>query len=227
MTTNGRTGAAAVVIAILLAAAAPPAAAAEAPPAEGPGWSSLGGRGVGEGRHALAVELGFPGASLTYLRGVNPTVDLAVMAAGNYAYEGVLSTLVPGGHAEICLRFKLMEAGPLTLGLRGGAGFFGYFPLATFVPGLTLPVGVTASLPVNGSLAAAFGVDVPMWITFGTAGGFTAPVLVNAGVEYFLDKAWSATFRARLGPAFNPTGFRFGTPSALTLNLYAGMAFRL
>ena len=171
--------------------------------------------------------MGFPGLSVGYLRALASNVDLSVRVAGNYAYEGLPSMMVLGGRAEAGLRLRLLEIAGMSLGLHAGAGVLAYFPLGGYLLGLALPLGVTVGVPLGPTFAASAGVEFPLWVAFGTAGGLTVPVLGSAGLEYFLNKEWAATLRARVGPAFNPSGFRFGGPSPLELNVYAGIALRL
>ena len=208
-----------------MAPAPAPAPAPRAP--AGPGWSAHGAQGLdGEG-HALLIEVGFPGVSAGYLRGVTSNVDLAVRLSGNYSYEGLLNPIVFGGRGEAELRVRLLELFGMHLGIHLGAGVFSYFPLNSLVLGLALPLGVGVGIPLGPRLAAAVGVDAPMWITFNSSGGFTVPILGNAALEYFLDKNLAATLRLRLGPALLPSGFRFGGPSVLDLNVYVGMEYKL
>lgn len=203
---------------------APPAA----PASRGPGWSAHGAQGLdGEGQ-AVTVELGFPGLMVGYLRALNPTTDLAVRLDGNYAYEGIY-TLLPlyGVHAEGSLRIRLVEIAGISGGLHVGAGVFSYFYTGDFVLGLVLPVGATVGIPLGPTLSASLGVELPMWITFNAAGGFSVPVLGSAALEYFIDRGWAATLRVRAGGAVNPSGFRFGGPVVPELQVAAGLEWKL
>lgn len=175
------------------------------------------------------MEIGFPGLSLGYLRPVTSTADLSVRLDGNYAYEGIFSTLTLfGGHAEASLRIRLLEIAGISVGVQAGAGVFTYFPIGQLVIGLVLPLGARIGVPLGPTLSAFAGVDLPMWITFGSAAsGFTVPVLGTAGLEYFIDRNMAATLRARAGPALNPSGFRFGGPSVPELGIQAGIELRL
>jgi hypothetical protein len=209
-------------------APAPPASPPASPASRGPGWSAHGAQGLDGDGQAVTVELGFPGLALGYLRALNSTTDLALRLDGNYAYEGIY-TLLPlyGGHFEGSLRIRLVEIAGISGGIHIGAGVFSYFPIGQFVLGLLLPVGATAGIPLGPTLSASLGVELPMWITFNAAGGFTVPVLGTAGLEYFIDRNWAATLRVRAGPAVYPSGFRFGGPVVPQVAVAAGLEWKL
>jgi len=197
----------------------------------GQGWSVLGGQSMGEGANALTATVGYPGLSVGFLHGASPTVDLGFRLAVNYAYEGVTTTLAPGLKSEFQARFQLLDAGSVFLGLELGAGFFGYFAsspgLGSQGLGMSLPVGLTLGLPVASALVVNLSLEAPLFITFGTFGGLTVPLLLGGGVEYFVDKRLAATLEVKMGPALYPVGFRAGSRADFALQANLGVAYKL
>jgi hypothetical protein len=214
-----------------LALVSAPARAADEPaaaPRMGQGWTLLGAQTVGDGANVIALEAGFPALAVTYFHGVTSIEDVGVRLAFNYGFEGLPSAIVPGMRAEALARLRLVDTGHVNIGLRGGAGVFAYFTSAYTLPGVTIPLGLDVGIPVGSAFSIATGVDVPLFIIFGTTGGVTAPILFNAGLEYWLSKGWEANLHARMGPALNVAGPFVPLGSAqIAFELSLGMAFKL
>jgi hypothetical protein len=216
---------------MVAALAALPARAADEPtpaPRMGQGWTLLGAQTAGDGANVIAVEVGFPAIAVTYLRGVTSIEDVGFRLAFNYGYEGLVSAIVPGMRAEALARLRLVDTGQVNIGVRGGVGVFAYFTSAYTLPGITIPLALDVGIPVGSAFAISTGVDVPLFITFGQTGGLTAPILFDAGLEYWLSKGWEANLHARMGPALNVTGpfVPVGT-SQIAFEISVGMAFKL
>ncbi|HVE84402.1 MAG TPA: hypothetical protein VND93_16215 [Myxococcales bacterium] len=196
--------------------------------AEAQGWSMFGAQTSGDGANVVAVDAGFPSIALTFFHGVTSIEDVGVRLAFNYAFEGIPTAIYPGLRGEAIARLKLLDSGHLSLGVKGGVGMFGYFaPIAT-VLGVTIPLGVAVGIPVGSQIAIATGIDVPLFITFGPTGGLTAPILIDAALEYALSARWQASFHARMGPALNPTGPLVPNGSAqIGFEIGIGTAFKL
>lgn len=229
---NARRMAAASAAVTFLALVPAPARAADEPAAGGPrmgqGWTLLGAQTVGDGANVIALEAGFPALAVTYFHGVTSIEDVGVRLAFNYGFEGLPSAIVPGMRVEGLARLRLLDTGHVNVGLRGGAGVFAYFTSQATTPGVTIPLGLDVGIPVGSAFSIATGVDVPLFITFGTNGGLTAPILFNAGLEYWLSKGWEANLHARMGPALNVTGPFVPPGSAqIAFELSLGMAFKL
>ena len=216
-------------VVVLAVAVTTTAVAQEAgPPARGgQGWSILSGQGVGNSATVLAAEVGFPGLSLTFLRGLSSQVDFGGRLSFNYGFENLVSAIYPGVKGELLARVQLINTGKFALGLKLGAGAFGYFAPASSFAGMTLPIGVHLGIPVGSALMIGVGLDAPLYVVFGSAGGLTVPLLFGAGVEYFLDRRLAATFHARMGPSVNNTGFRYNTRAELAFEALFGIAYQL
>ncbi|HYV44992.1 MAG TPA: hypothetical protein VFA20_09030 [Myxococcaceae bacterium] len=216
-------------IAALLALVSITSWAAEEPaPRAGQGWTLLGAQTVGDGANVVAVEAGFPALAVTFFHGVTSIEDVGVRLAFNYGFEGLVSAIVPGMRVEGLARLRLLDTGHVNIGLRGGVGVFAYFTGAFTVPGVTIPLGLDVGIPVGSAFAISTGVGLPLFITFGNTGGLTAPILFDAGLEYWLSKAWEANLHARMGPALNATSPFVQVGSAqIAFELSVGMAFKL
>jgi hypothetical protein len=197
-------------------------------PRVGQGWTLLGAQTSGDGANVVAAEVGFPAIAVSYLHGVTSIEDVGFRLAFNYGYEGLVSAIVPGMRGEALLRLRLLDTGHVNVGVKGGVGLFAYFTNAYTLPGVTIPLGLTVGIPVGSAFAIATGVDVPLFITFGQAGGLTAPILFDAGLEYWLSKGWETNLHARMGPALNATGpFVALGSTQIAFELSVGMAFKL
>ena len=197
------------------------------PPRGAQGWSVLSGQGVGNSATVFAAEVGFPGLSLTFLRGLSSQVDFGGRLSLNYGFENLVTAIYPGVKGELLARVQLLNSGKAALGLKLGAGAFGYFASSGSYAGMTLPLGLHLGIPAGSALMIGVGLDVPLYVVFGSAGGLTVPLLFGAGVEYFLDRRLAATFHARMGPSVNNTGFRYNTRGELAFETLFGIAYRL
>jgi hypothetical protein len=219
----------ALALALVLTSSALPARAEDAPaPRTGQGWTLLGAQTSGDGANVVAVEAGFPAIAVTYFRGVTSIEDIGFRLAFNYGYEGLVSAIAPGMRGEALARLRLVDTGHVNIGVRGGVGVFAYFTSAYTLPGVTIPLALDVGIPVGSAFAISTGVDIPLFITFGQTGGLTAPILFDAGLEYWLSKGWEANLHARMGPAINVTGPFVPVGSAqIAFELSVGMAFKL
>lgn len=220
-----------VVLAASMVLAPEAAVAADAPPPEprvGQGWTLLGAQTVGDGANVLAASAGFPGLSATFLHGVTSIEDVGFRLAFNYGYEGLVTAIFPGLRGEAVARLRLLDTGRVSLGVRGGVGVFAYFTSSYTLPGITLPLGLAVGIPVGSAFSIAAGVDVPLFVTFGPTGGLSAPILFDAGLEYFLSKTWEANAQVRVGPTLHVTGpfVPVGSPQ-VAFELTVGTAFKL
>jgi hypothetical protein len=193
----------------------------------GQGWSLLGGQTVGGGANVLLAQLGYPGISVGYVHGVTPSVDLGFRAGFNYGYEGFVTVLVPGVRGEFGAKFQLVDTGRFSLGASAGVGVFSYFGQFSSVTGVTLPVGIAFGIPIASALQLSLNLDAPLFVTFGPSGGLTFPLLFGVGLEYFIDRNFAATFATRMGPAINPTGYRYGSRSEFDFHAHLGVAYKL
>ena len=66
--------------------------------------------------------------------------------------------------------------------------------------GVTLPTGLIFGVTASDKVKLALNLDVPFFVTFGTYGTPTIPILFGGGVEYFLDRSTALTFTMRTGP---------------------------
>lgn len=186
-------------------------------------WSVIGARTLAPGANALEAFLGYPSISVGYLRGVASGINAGARVGFVYGVEGMFREAAPGFKVQGLLRLRLLDSGLVSLGLTVEPGFLFY---SSFLQGgragLTLPVGLRLGIAASSALAVAITVDVPMWVEFGTFGGFNAPILTGGGVEYFITSEFLAFARLRIGPTLR-TG---GRPTEVTFEGSVGVGYR-
>jgi hypothetical protein len=191
-------------------------------------WSVMSGAAVGPNHLALQFQAGWPDLSLAGFYGVNDKLDAGVRLAFAYGEDGSLGFgpgAVPGFRLQVGARYALVDAGAFRLGASFTPGFgMDYLPgLPT--PRILLPLALTVGIAPSEAVAIHAGLDLPIYVTPGTFGGLTFPILVGGGVEYHVDRALAFTGRARVGPAIEIT--RPGAPAHLVLEVLGGLAYRL
>jgi hypothetical protein len=156
---------------------------------------------------ALHVQVGWPGAAVTFLAAVADKFDLGARGALNYAFEGNTRIVgVPGAKFEGVMRVQVFEQGKLNFGLKFTPGLFLYFFPGVVEFGLTLPFAATFGVLIAPKLMLSFGVDVPIFVLFGPGGGVALPVLFGGGLEYAIDNRLGFTVNLRTGPLLPLTG---------------------
>jgi hypothetical protein len=237
-------------LALVLLALTPGAAAAQEPVTPTQSWSSLGGRTNGAGKDALVGDLGWPGISFAYTHGLSPTIDLGVRLSFNYGLEGTVgnsvlvgSATVPGLTVQGLLKLRLLERGKFSWALKFEPGPLFYFSPGFKVAGITqegnvlvgfaLPVRFAFGIAATSAINVALGVELPFWISFGgavntfagripTPASLQLPVLVGAGLEYFITSNLLVSFKLFMGP----TIFTGVGSAQLTVDSKVGVAWR-
>jgi hypothetical protein len=170
--------------------------------ARGQGWSTLAGKTLGSGSTALIGHFGWPGLSFGVLHGTSPVVDVGAQLVLNYGMEGIVTQVIPGIKVQGLLRVRLFDRGRFNAGLKFAPGPFFYFGGGGFtVTGITLPISGVLGISVGSAVMLNLGMDVPLYVTFGTFGGLTLPVLAGVGAEYFIDRRLAVSFNTRMGPS--------------------------
>ncbi|MFZ5471645.1 MAG: hypothetical protein ACOZIN_19640 [Myxococcota bacterium] len=205
--------------------------------------SVLAGKVVGQSSTVLHGEAGWPGLSMSVWRGAGPKLDIGGKASLLYGYEGITQMAgVPGIKLQGLIKLSLLDRNKINLGLKASPGmFFYFFPGITDV-GITLPLDLTLGFAATPSMMLNVGMDMPMFVVFGTWGGMVVPVRLGAGLEYFLDRTMALTLNLRAGPVVNnyyyPSysvcfdrfgrGYRCGGPApAATAEMLVGLSYRL
>jgi hypothetical protein len=191
-------------------------------------WSVMSGSAVGPAHLALQFQAGWPDLSLAGNYGINEKLDVGARLAFAYGADGSLGFgpgVVPGFRIQVGARYTLVDTGTI----RVGASFTPGFGLDA-LPGaptarILLPLGLTVGIAASEAMAFHVGLDLPIYVTPGTFGGLTLPILVGGGVEYHVDQALALTAQARIGPAIELT--RPGAPARLALDVLAGLAYRI
>ncbi len=192
-----------LVAVVLCAEEAPPAAATPSP--EGQRWSVVGARTTGAGANSVEGGIGWPGVSVTYLRGVTSSVDLGGRVSFNYGLEGLITRVVPGAKVQGVVKFRAFDSGPLSVGVSFEPGpLFALDRFGNGLVGFSLPVSLKVGVAVSSAITLGFGFDVPLWIQFGPGGGVNVPLLPGLGLEYFIKSELAVFFKTRMGPTLRP-----------------------
>lgn len=201
---------AALISAVAFAQDAPPPSRSRSGSIFGSGGtvtSVLSGKSL-EGGTVFHGQVGFPGLYLALLTSASQNVDVGGRVSFLYAYEGItLFDRTPGIKLQGVLRLQLLERGKINLGLRFSPGIFFYsFPSWTET-GLALPLDLAFGFALAPPLMLNVGLDLPMFVAFGPAGGLAVPFLLGAGLEYALDRQLAVTLNFRVGPSVPMTGY--------------------
>ncbi len=187
----------------------------------GQDWSLVGARTVPPKDNLLEAELGYP-ASVSYLRGVLPGVNVGGRAGFIYAIEGLTRDIAPGFKGQVLFRLRFFDAGKLSLGLTFEPGFFiASATLQGLRSGLNLPLGLRLGIAASSAFAIGVQLEVPVWFEFGPYGGFNFPILTGGGVEYFITSNLALFVKARLGPTI-----RVHRPAEVVFDASVGIGYR-
>jgi len=190
-------------------------------------WPVLSGSAVGRGHFALHLQAGWPDAALAGLWGSSDRLDLGARIALGYGQDGSLGVGPAGAFGfrlQAVARHELLRAGAVRLGGSFSPGFGIDYPAGLVTPRILLPLELTAGLAAGDALAVHLALELPVYITPGTFGGLTVPILLGGGAEYRLDRALSATGRVRAGPALELTR---NAATRFALELAFGLAYRM
>ena len=222
----------------------PPTPPPEPPPvslASG-GWSVVGALTAPKNGNIVEGALGWPGLTAAFRRGVSDQLEMGGRFTFNYGVEGMVSRVVPGLKFQFLLRFKFFDNKKISLGVRFEPGALFYFypstgaTTCTFdqfgnvvcgratstVGGLILPMGVRLGIVASSALNIGVSFDLPMWFSFGPTAIFNVPVLMGAGVEYFLQSNLLLSFTVKMGPTLSSGG---GT-AVFTFESLLGVGYR-
>jgi hypothetical protein len=206
-------------LAMTLALVAQVATAAEV----GQPFSVVGARTTGSGQNAVEAGLGWPGVSVAYLRGVSSSVDLGVRGSFTWGLEGIVTRVMPGLKLQGLLKAKLVDSGPLSVGLTFEPGpLFAAPSPGSSVLGFAVPVELKLGIATSNAMTLGITAGVPFWVKFGTSGGAYLPVLAGVGLEYFVSSGVVVFFRTRMGPTL---ALSQGT-AEFTFDAELGAAFR-
>ncbi|MGA9522775.1 MAG: hypothetical protein WBV82_15010 [Myxococcaceae bacterium] len=168
----------------------------------GQAWSVYSGYTLGAGNTVLAGQVGWPGISATVLHGVTSNFDIGGRFGFNYGLEGMVRQVVPGLRLQGVARINLLDQQRLGLALEFAPGPIFYFRRAFTQVGMTLPIKLSLGIPVGSAIMINAGMDMPMFVLFGTGSYFGIPLLFGGGIEYFVSRDLAATFNVKMGPTF-------------------------
>jgi len=189
----------------------------------GQSWSIVGPKTIEPNGNVLEIAAGWPGLSAGYYRGVAPGLNLGARVGFVYGVEGMIHYVEPGFKAQVLLKWRLLEADRLSIGVTFEPGPFFHAPyFGGTVAGFSLPIGFRLGIAASSAINVAVLVDLPMWVSFGPGADFNVPVLTGVGLEYFVSSTLGLFFRARVGPTIRASS---GT-AELTFEGSLGVALR-
>ncbi len=188
----------------------------------GQAWSVVGPKTLAPGGNVLEASAGYPSISAGYLRGIASGINVGGRVSFVYGVEGMFRESAPGFKLQAAGKFRLLDSGRISMGITFEPGLLYY---ASFLQGtrvgLTFPVGFRLGIAASSAIAIAVLVDLPMWVEFGTFGGFNLPILTGGAVEYFITSSLAAFVRARIGPTI-----RTDRPAEVTFEASVGIGYR-
>jgi hypothetical protein len=191
--------------------------------AEGQRWSVVGPKTIEPGANAMELGAGWPGISVSYLRGFASGFNAGLKVGFDYGLEGLVSTLTPGAKAQVVLKFRLVDAEKFSLGISFDPGVFLHTsPGSSTVVGVSFPIGLRVGYAASSAFQVAALIEVPLWFQFGSGGGLNIPVLTGIGAEYFLSSQILAFGRVQVGPTIRPNG-----PAEVSLLASVGVGLKL
>jgi len=194
------------------------AAAADLPNA-GPGapghWSVDTGETVSPERDAIALELGWPGASFSYLHGTSDRSDLGIKVDLLYAFENTTNTAFGAG-ADLPFRLVVSRSGKVSLLLQiePGLRLYTHNSQSDFMT--RFPVGGVLGIQATPELRLGAFAGLTMAVNWTHTAFFEIGPQFGLGVEYFVDKNLLVGLNGKFGPQFysysgSPTDFAFTT----------------
>lgn len=195
---------------------------ASAPEEGGQAWSALGPKTLPPGENVLEATAGYPAITVGYLRGVASGINVGARIGFVYGVEGMFREAAPGFKVQGAIKLRLFDSGRVSLGVTFEPGLLYH---SSFLQGarvgLTFPIGLRLGIAASSAIAVAVLIDLPMWVEFGTFGGFNFPILTGGGVEYFITSKLAAFARVRIGPTI-----RTSRPAEVTFESSLGIGYR-
>lgn len=183
----------------------PPTTSVSHASSAGQTWSAVGARTVEPQANLIEVAAGFPGLSVSYLRGVAPGLNLGARVSFTYGVEGLVRDVIPGVKVQGLVKVRFIDSERVSFGLTFEPGPLFVTPYASQTrAGFALPIGLRLGVAASSAFGLALLVEVPLWIEFGPSGGFNVPILSGIGLEYFVTSKVALFFRTRMGPTIRP-----------------------
>jgi len=133
----------------------------------------------------------------------------------------------PGISLAALFRLNFVDNGRVNVGMTFEPGPFFVFDDRFNDVGMDLPIGLQVGIPVGNALMLNGGIDIPLFVTFGTGGGLWVPVLFGGGLEYFIDRNIAVNFKLRMGPTLSPDTRFTESQAFFSLESLVGIAVKL
>ena len=181
----------------------PPPLPPPPPPAH---WAVISGETAAPGRDLVSAELGFPGLSLGWARGLSDRADWGVKFDLLYGRYSTTTTQF-GMQLRVPLRLAALRKDKVTVLLHLDPG------IVTYVGGSSAPSQFGASVTPGASIGfqvlpelhLALCADLPLIVQVLHGADFWLGPQLGFGAEYFVDTSLSVGLNLRFGPVFVPT----------------------
>jgi len=188
----------ALFLALLLALA--PAAFAQ--PAGAPGhWSVATGETVSPDRDAIALQLGWPGASFAYLHGLSDRSDVGIKFDLLFARENTTDSAFGAGFA-VPLRLVVNRTDRVSIGVGIDPSVRIYTQNSQTDFLTRFPVGGVLGIQASPELRLALSADLSMAVTWTHTQYFEIAPMFGAAAEYKADTNLLLGLQAKFGPQF-------------------------
>ena len=167
-------------------------------------WSATSGRTVGAGNGLILGEVGWPGISVQYSRGLDDKTELGFKASFLYGFENTTNSLV-GLNLAVPYKRELYENGRLAIAghIDPGLTYYGNRGANTGnLYGVGAPLGAVVGYRLDDRLTVNVGADFANLVSFSNPAGIIFGPMVGLGAEFKLDRDLALTLRTRFGPEF-------------------------
>ena len=200
-------------------------------------WTVNSGQVVGRRATVLRAEVGWPGAWLDLIHGLDRSTDLGIRAGLSWggadgSIEGLCfrsefsfpptgcSGNTLGATVQVLLRAQVVDSSDLTLALTFNPGVLFFFSGGSYE--IVLPLGAQMGFPLNDKLVLDASFEIPFAKSF-PSGPLLVPLLFGGGMEYRLQPDLLLTVRLAAGPSI-PVSNTYAV--TFSLNALAGIAYR-
>jgi hypothetical protein len=201
----------------------PPPGEAPMPEAPSPRWGLHNGETAGHRGNLIFMELGWPDASIGYLRGVTDRVDIGIRTSLIYGVN-FTATFNIGFAAAVPFRFGLYRSEKVSFLVHVDPGVrIDYFSPEPFA-GPQLPIGFEVGVHLTPRTTFTIGADMPLSMRLTPDFTVLTPLLMGVGLEGHVTERFALFLNTRAGAVH---GFgKGGSATAGGFLLQGGFAVR-
>jgi opacity protein-like surface antigen len=211
---------AAILLTAFAAAAADPVPLTSIPSGGSGHWSVVTGETVSPDRDVIGLELGWPGASFSYLHGTSDRSDVGIRFDLLYGRENTTNTAFGAG-VDVPFRLVVNKSNRVAIGLQIEPGLRIYTQNSQTDFMTRFPVGGVLGVQATPELRVAASAGLTMAVNWTHTAFFEVGPQFGFAAEYAVDRNLLAGLNTRFGPQFyTHTGST--TDLAFTLQIVIG-----